>query len=47
MEMMKLHKVTMIVSIPEEYWEEFKKTIKETGDVQFKYKEATIFAEMF
>lgn len=44
---MKLHKVTMMVSIPEEQWEEFRKSIKETGEVQFEYGGATIFAEIF
>jgi len=43
----KLHKVTMIVSIPEEDWEAFKESIKETGEVQFNYRYSTIFAEMF
>jgi hypothetical protein len=44
---MNLHKVVLIVSIPEEHWEEFRKSIKETGDVQFEYRGVTIFAEMF
>ena len=42
-----MHKVTMIVSIPDEQWEAFRVSIKETGDVQFEYRGATIFAEMF
>ena len=41
-----LHKVTMMVSIPDEEWNAFKESIKEAGDVQFKYRNATIFAEM-
>jgi hypothetical protein len=44
---MKLHKVTMMVSIPEEKWEAFRETIKETGEVQFEYRGTTIFAEIF
>lgn len=47
MVVIKLHKVTMMVSIPDEHWEEFRKSIKETGDVQFEYRNSTIFAEMF
>ena len=47
MVVVKLHKVAMIVSIPEEDWEAFRKSIKETGDVQFEYRGSTIFAEMF
>ena len=39
--------VTMMVYIPEEHWEAFRESIKETGEVQFKYREATIFAEIF
>lgn len=44
---MKLHKAAMMVSIPEEHWETFRESIKETGEVQFKYRGATIFAEIF
>lgn len=44
---MKLHKVTMMVSIPEECWEAFKENIKEAGQVQFKYRNSTIYAEIF
>lgn len=44
---MKLHKVTMMVSIPDEHWEAFKESLREAGQVQFKYRNGTIFAEMF
>lgn len=40
-----MHKVTMSVSIPDEEWEAFKENIKEAGEVQFKYRNSTIFAE--
>lgn len=43
---MRLRKVKMMVSIPEEHWEAFKGIIKETGHAQFKYRDATIFAEI-
>ena len=39
-----MHKVTMMVSIPDEDWETFKESIEETGEVQFKYRRSTIFA---
>ena len=42
-----MHKVTMIVSIPDEQWEAFRKSMKEAGEVQFEYMGATIFAEIF
>lgn len=42
-----LHKVTMMVSIPDEHWEAFEESLKEAGEVQFNYRNATIFAEMF
>jgi len=42
----KMHKVTMMVSIPEEEWEAFKEQHKEAGEVQFKYRFSTIFAEI-
>lgn len=41
-----MHKVTMMVSIPDEEWRAFKQNIKEAGEVQFKYRNATIFAEV-
>ena len=41
-----MHKVTMVVSIPDEEWEAFKESIKEAGEVQFKYRNSTIFAEV-
>lgn len=41
-----MHMVTMMVRIPEEEWEAFKESIKESGEVQFKYRNATIFAEV-
>ena len=44
--MVLLHKVTTMVSIPYEEWEAFKENIKEAGDIQFKYRNSTIFAEM-
>lgn len=44
---MSLHKVTMMVRIPDEEWEAFKESIKETGEVQFKFRNSTIFAEVF
>lgn len=42
-----MHKVTMMVSIPDEEWKAFKESIKEAGQVQFKYRNSTIFAEIF
>lgn len=45
-EVIALHKVTMTVSIPDEDWEAFKENIKEAGEVQFKYRNSTIFAEV-
>ncbi len=42
-----MHKVTMMVSVPDEHWEAFVESLKESGEVQFKYRNATIFAEMF
>lgn len=42
-----MHLVTMIVKIPEEEWGRFKKEEKETGNVQFKFGNATISAEVF
>ncbi len=42
-----LHKVTMMVNIPDEEWESFKEIIKESGSVQFKFRNATIFAKIF
>jgi len=42
----KLHKVTMMVSIPDEKWEAFKESNEEAGEVQFQYRGATIFAEI-
>ena len=36
----------MMVSIPDEDWEAFKDRIKEAGEVQFKYRRSTIFAEV-
>lgn len=44
---MLLHKITMMVRIPEEEWEAFKESIKETGYVQFKFRDSTVFAEVF
>lgn len=41
-----MHKVTMMVSIPDELWRAFKESIEETGQIQFKYKDATIFAKV-
>jgi len=41
-----MHKVTMMVSIPEEEWNAFQESIKEAGQVQFKYRNSTIFAEV-
>lgn len=43
---MYIHKVTMMVSIPDEEWEAFKESIKEAGNVQFNYRNSTIFAEV-
>ncbi len=37
----------MMVSIPDEEWEAFAESIKEAGQVQFKYRNSTIFAKMF
>lgn len=45
-EVVQLHKVTMMVMIPDEEWNAFKESLKETDNVQFKYRNATIFAEM-
>lgn len=45
-EVISLHKVTMMVSIPDEEWRAFEESIKEAGEVQFKYRNATIFAEV-
>lgn len=42
-----MHKVTMMVWIPDENWRAFEESIKEAGGVQFKYRNATIFAEIF
>lgn len=42
-----MHKVTMMVTIPDELWEAFKENIKDAGQVQFKYRNATIFVEIF
>lgn len=42
-----MHLVSMLVKIPEDDWERFKKEEKETGHVQFKFGTATIFAEVF
>jgi hypothetical protein len=42
-----MHKVTMIVSIPDEHWKAFKDDLKENGKVQFKFKDTTISAEIF
>ena len=36
----------MMVSIPDEEWEAFKESIKEAGEVQFTYRNTTIFAEV-
>lgn len=36
----------MMVSIPEEEWEAFRQSIKEAGEVQFRYRNSTIFAEV-
>jgi hypothetical protein len=36
----------MMVSIPEEEWNAFRESIKETGQVQFTYRNSTIFAEV-
>ena len=36
----------MMVSIPDEEWEAFKESIKEAGNVQFKYRNSTIFTEV-
>ena len=41
-----MHKVTMTVSIPDEEWEAFKESMREAGEVQFKYRNSTIFAEV-
>lgn len=35
-----------MVSIPEEEWEAFRQSIKEAGEVQFRYRNSTIFAEV-
>ena len=42
-----MHKVTMMVSMPDEKWDAFIESINETGHVQLEYRGATIFAEMF
>ena len=44
--MVSLHKVIMMVSIPEEEWRVFEESIKDAGEVQFKYRNSTIFAEV-
>lgn len=41
-----MHKVTMMVSIPDELWRGFEESIEDAGEVQFKYKDATIFAKV-
>jgi len=35
-----------MVSIPDEEWEALKESIKEAGQVQFRYRNSTIFAEV-
>ena len=42
-----MHKVTMMVEIPDEEWKYFELDLKESGHLQFKYRNATIFAEIF
>ncbi len=42
-----MNKVTMMIKIPDEEWEHFKSDLKESGYVQFKYRNAIIFAEIF
>lgn len=37
----------MMVSIPDEEWEAFKESIEEAGQVQFRYRNSTIFAYTF
>lgn len=41
-----MHRVTMMVSIPDEEWNAFQESIKDTGEVQFRYRNSTIFAEV-
>jgi len=42
-----MHEVIMMVKIPDEEWEHFKLDLKKPGDVQFKYRNVTIFAKIF
>jgi len=41
-----MHKVLMMVKIPDEEWEAFKEQHKECGHVSFKFRNTTIFAEV-
>jgi len=36
----------MMVSIPDEEWNAFQESIEEAGEVQFKYRNSTIFTEV-
>ncbi len=42
-----MHKVTMMVSVPDEEWNAFSEDMRDAGHVQFKYRNSIIFAEIF
>ena len=42
-----MHKVSMMVNIPDEEWGAFTEQHDEAGHVQFTYRNSTVFAEIF